>query len=319
MHSHSIQDWQHDHVFLGQHHDRHERRTWLVVALTSAMMVAEIVGGTLFGSMALLADGWHMATHAAALGIAGLAYLLARRNARNPRFTLGTGKFGDLAAFASAIILGMIALSIGYELIVRLLHPVAIQFEEAIIIAIVGLGVNVVSALLLRHDHGDHDHHHHDNDNHHHAQADDQNHRAAYVHVLADALTSVLAIGGLAAAATFGWTWIDPAVGLIGAAVILSWTVSLLRSAGRVLVDAVSDPKLAERIRARIETGGDRISDLHLWQVGPGHTAVILSVVAHEPEPPAAYKQKLVGLAGLSHVTVEVQHCDHTEEAVPVG
>jgi cation diffusion facilitator family transporter len=334
--------WTHGHAFLGAHHGEHERRTWTVVALTAVMMVAEIAGGTMFGSIALIADGWHMGTHVAALAIAGLAYLFARRHVHDARFSLGTGKFGELAAFASAIILGMIALGIGYESVLRLLYPVAIHYREAIPIAALGLCVNLVSAWLLResHDHGhghapghlhgraahdhhghdhaapDHDHHDH-NDDHGHAQAghhQDSNFRAAYVHVLADALTSVLTIGGLSAAWAFGWTFMDPVVGLIGMIVILSWGLSLVRSAGRVLLDTVPDPELARRVRERIETGGDRLADLHLWQLGPGHAAVICSVVSDSPQAPSVYKERLEGLAGLSHVTIEVNHCPHPGE-----
>jgi cation diffusion facilitator family transporter len=329
MHSHSMSQWTHGHAFLGAHHGEHERRTWSVVALTAVMMVVEIVGGTVFGSIALVADGWHMGTHVAALAIAGLAYLFARRHMNDARFTLGTGKFGELAAFASAIILGMIALGIGYESVLRLLHPVAIHFREAVPIAALGLCVNLVSAWLLResHDHAhghadgyaaQHDHDHRDGDDHdHHAGHDlaqmghhqDSNYRAAYVHVLADALTSMLTIAGLSAAWAFGWTFMDPVVGLIGMMVILSWGLSLVRSAGGVLLDTVPDPAMAQRIRDRIETGGDRLADLHLWQLGPGHAAVIASVVSDTPQPPAIYKQRLQGLAGLSHVTIEVNQC----------
>jgi cation diffusion facilitator family transporter len=301
MDSESVSQWRHTHRFLGEHHERHERRTWFVVALTVAMMVAEIVGGTVYGSLALVADGWHMATHAAALGIAGFAYLFARRHGANSRFTLGTGKFGDLAAFSSAIILGMIALFIAYESVLRLAEPVPIHFRQAIPIAVLGLLVNLVSAWLLRdqHDHGDH------GQASHHQQ--DHNLRAAYVHVLADAFTSVLAIGALTLALLFGWLWIDPAVGLVGAGVILSWTYGLMRSAGAVLLDTLPEGRLPTLIRERIEIGGDELSDLHLWRVGPGHTAVILSVVSATPRPPAAYKDRLRGIEGLSHVTVEVQ------------
>lgn len=319
MHSQSVGPWTHQHAFLGEHHREHERRTWSVVALTALMMVVEITGGTLFGSLALVADGWHMATHVAALAIAGLAYLFARRHALDARFSLGTGKFGDLAAFASAIILGMIAIGIGYEAVLRLLHPVAIHYREAIPIAALGLCVNLASAWLL-HD-SDHDHAHAVPDHsagehsapaaHHHGHHQDSNLRAAYVHVLADALTSVLAIAGLTAAWAFGWTFIDPAVGLVGMIVILSWALSLIRAAGRVLLDTVPDPELARRIRERIETGGDRLTDLHLWQVGPGHAAMIASVVSDSPQPPAVYKARLEDLAGLSHVTIEVNACPH--------
>ncbi len=312
MHSHSIAPWTHNHSFLGERHGEHERRTWSVVALTAVMMVVEIVGGLMFGSLALVADGWHMGTHVAALAIAGLAYLFARRHAQDARFSLGTGKFGELAAFASAIILGIIAMGIGYEAVLRLVHPVAIHFREAIPIAALGLCVNLASAWLLRetHDH-DHDHDHPDDAHDHAAHAHDSNYRAAYVHVLADALTSVLTIAGLSLAWAFGWTFMDPLVGLVGTVVILSWAVSLVRTAGSVLLDTVPDPELVQRIRERIEAGGDRIADLHLWQLGPGHAAMIASVVSDTPQPPAVYKERLQDLAGLSHVTIEVNACQH--------
>jgi len=323
MHSHSVAPWTHGHSFLGEHHAEHERRTWAVVMLTAAMMVAEIIGGTLFGSIALVADGWHMGTHMAALAIAGLAYLFARRHAGDARFSLGTGKFGELAAFASAIILGMIGLGIGYESVLRLAHPVAIHFREAIPIAVAGLCVNLASAWLLREDHGHghsggrgHDHPAHDHSAHtlahdaaHHH---DTNYRAAYVHVLADALTSVLTIAGLSAAWAFGWPFMDPVVGLVGAIVIASWSLTLIRTAGGVLLDTVPDPELAQSIRQRIEIDGDRISDLHVWQLGPGHAAVMASVVSDRPQAPSVYKSRLDDLSGLSHVTIEVNACRHT-------
>jgi cation diffusion facilitator family transporter len=311
MHSHSIDQWTHDHVFLGSRHDRHERRTWFVVALTATMMVGEIVVGWLSGSMALLADGWHMATHAAALGIAALAYLFARRQAGNSHFTFGTGKFGDLAAFSSAIILSMIAVQIAYESAVRLLHPVPIAYGEAIAVAALGLLVNIVSAWLLRDDHDHHHGHGHDHDHahsrsHHHH---DNNLRAAYVHVMADAVTSILAITALLVAMYAQWVWADPAVGIIGSLVIASWAYGLLRASGAVLLDVNADKNLEMVIRDRLETKGDRVTDLHLWQVGPGHRAAVISVVSDHPLPPATYKRRLDGLRGLSHVTIEVETC----------
>ena len=321
MHSHSIDRWTHDHVFLGQKHARNERRTWFVVGLTGVMMVGEIVAGSLFGSMALLADGWHMATHAAALGIAAFAYLFARQHARNSRFTFGTGKFGDLAAFSSAIILAMIAVQIAYESVLRLMQPVPIAYGEAIAVAVLGLVVNLASAWLLR---DDHDHHHghshgaHDHDDHDHSHRhphQDNNLRAAYVHVLADAATSVLAIAALVVAMYSQWVWADPAVGIIGSLVIASWAFGLIRDAGSVLLDVSADSNLEGIIRSRIETRGDRVTDLHLWQVGPGHRAAVISVVSDHPLPPATYKRRLGGLRGLSHVTVEVEHCSHPELA----
>jgi cation diffusion facilitator family transporter len=307
MHAHSIEHWQRRHAFLGARHDRHERRTWLVVTLTAVMMVAEIAGGSIFGSMALVADGWHMSTHAAALSIAGFAYWFARKHAHDPRFTFGTGKVGELAGFASAVILALVALFIGYESVQRILAPIAISFNEAIAIAVVGLGVNIFSAFLLRDDHDHHEHHGHHHHGHH-----DTNLRAAYVHVLADALTSVLAIVALLAARFYGWMWTDPAVGMIGAMVIATWSLGLIRSSGMTLLDMVPDPSLSSRIKEMLELNGDRVSDLHIWRVGPGHSALVASLVTDEPQDPSIYKARLKGLKGLSHVTVEAHTCpDH--------
>jgi cation diffusion facilitator family transporter len=313
MHSHSIDQWTHDHVFLGEKHADNERRTWFVVALTVVMMVGEIVAGSMFGSMALLADGWHMATHAAALGIAALAYLFARQQARNSRFSFGTGKFGDLAAFSSAIILGLIAIQVAYESAVRLAHPVPIAYGEAISIAVLGLVVNLVSAWLLRDNHDHHHGHGHSHDHHHHH---DNNLRAAYVHVLADAATSVLAIAALVIAMYAQWTWADPLVGIIGSLVIASWAYGLIRDSGAVLLDVCADKDLEAVIRERLETKGDRVTDLHLWQLGPGHRAAVISVISDHPLPPATYKRRLGGLKSLCHVTVEVELCPHQTGAV---
>jgi cation diffusion facilitator family transporter len=315
MHSHSIDSWRHDHVFLGDDHTRNERRTRLVIGLTAAMMVAEIAAGAIFGSMALTADGWHMATHAAALAIAALAYGYARRHARDPRFAFGTGKLGDLAGFTSAVVLALVALLILWESLVRLTQPVPIRFGEAIAVAALGLLVNLVSAGLL-HDGGGHHHHHHghghvpghDRDHHQHHRRD-HNLRAAYLHVLADALTSVLAIVALLAGRFFGWNWMDPLMGVVGAPVIARWSWSLMRDSGRVLLDTVPDPHLAETMRDRLEQDGDRVADLHLWRVGPGHNAAVVSLVSDHPAPPDHYKGRLAGLPHLSHVTVEVQRC----------
>jgi cation diffusion facilitator family transporter len=305
MHSHSVDQWTHDHVFLGPKHAHNERRTWIVVALTAIMMVGEIAAGWLFGSMALLADGWHMATHAAALGIAGAAYLFARQHVRNSRFAFGTGKFGDLAGFSSAIILGLIAVQIAYESAVRLVYPVPIAYAVAIAVAVLGLTVNLVSAWLLRDTHV----HDHDRDHSHGHSHHDNNLRAAYVHVMADAATSVLAIAALVTAMYTRWVWADPAVGIIGSAVIGSWAFGLIRDSGAVLLDVSVDKNLEAIIRDRLETKGDRVTDLHLWQVGPGHRAAVISVVSDDPLPPATYKRRLKGLRGLSHVTIEVELC----------
>lgn len=326
MHAHSLDHLTHSHAFLGEWHGEHERRTLIVVGLTFAMMVAEIAGGALFGSLALVADGWHMSTHAAALAISAAAYRYARKHVGDPRFAFGTGKLGELAAYTSAVVLAMIALLIGYESVQRLLHPVPIAYGEAVVIATLGLAVNLASAWLLReahdhhhgqerdHDHGHHDHVHHHGHDHHHAghtgAVRDLNLRAAYVHVLADAATSVLAIGGLSLAWAFGWQFMDPVVGLVGTVVIASWAWGLLRDAGRVLVDVSHDTgQVSALVRQRLEQHGDRVTDLHLWQVGPGHVACIVALVSDAPLAPSVYKARLADVPSLSHVTVEVEPC----------
>ncbi|WPZ03183.1 CDF family Co(II)/Ni(II) efflux transporter DmeF [Blastomonas marina] len=315
-HDSRTSEHEHEHVFLGHNHERNERRTWLVIALTTVMMIVEITAGTLYGSMALVADGWHMSTHAAAMLIAALAYLFARKNARNPRFAFGTGKVGDLAAFGSAIILALVALLIGWESVVRLANPVAISFQQAIIVAVIGLVVNLASAWLLHdnhdhghshsHGHGGHDHHH-DHSHSHHQSGKDQNLRAAYLHVLADALTSVLAIVALIAGSLYGWIWLDPLMGIVGALVIAKWSWGLMRDTGATMLDyrGHSDP-LEMKIREVIAAEGDRITDLHVWQLGPGHHAAIVALVTEDRREPAVYRDRLIEAAGLSHVTVEV-------------
>lgn len=323
MHDHSLDGFTHPHVFLGRHHTANERRTLIVVGLTAAMMVAEIAGGAIFGSMALIADGFHMSTHAAALGVAALAYVYARRHANDPSFAFGTGKFGDLAAFASGLALAMVALLIAYESIGRLIQPRAIVYNEALAIAALGLCVNLASAWLLRDDHAHHhDHAHahahpHDHHDHGHDQSHDHGHtdhnlRAAYVHVLADAATSLLAIGGLFLARNFGLIWMDPLVGLAGCCVILSWAYGLLRDSGGVLLDVTPDEGLCRAIKARLETEGDFVSDLHLWRLGPGHRAAVISIVSDHPRSPQEHKERLADLPGLSHVTIEVLTCPGT-------
>lgn len=304
----------HEHVYLGENHDRNARRTWFVIALTAAMMGIEIWAGTVFGSMALVADGWHMSTHAAAMLISALAYLYARRQARNPRFTFGTGKLGDLAGFASAIVLALVALLIGWESFLRFAHPVPIDFAQAIMVAVIGLAVNLVSAWLLRDDHHHHGHahdhshgHDHDHGHGHGHGGTDNNLRAAYLHVMADALTSVLAIGALLLGSLYGWLWLDPAIGIVGALVIANWSFSLMRDAGGVLLDYVpADEDLPDEIRGLIEVDGDTVNDLHVWQVGPGHHAAIVSLSSSAPKPLADYRSRLAGIHELSHVTIEV-------------
>jgi cation diffusion facilitator family transporter len=403
----------HDHVFLGRDHDRAERRTWAVIALCSVMMLAEIIGGALFGSLALIADGLHMSTHAGALLLAALAYSYARKYAHDPQFTFGTGKFGDLAGFSSAIVLAMIALLIAYEAVDRFLSPVPIHFNEAIPIAVLGLAVNVASAWLLSgghhhgHSHGHghaHDHggetrriavgrsnleieifeddvppcfrvradagglpaaadvsietvrpdgsrqlfsfeqrggylesreeipephafsarirvlqegrHHerelefeeHDHAHAHGAHHRDNNMRAAVIHVIGDAAVSVLVIIGLLLARTFGWLWMDPLAGLIGAIVIANWSFVLLRDTGGILLDRNPDPRMAGKVRDVIEREGDEVTDLHLWRLGPGHLGAIVSVATSTPREAAHYRQRLAAFADLSHVTVEVAH-----------
>jgi len=296
----------HQHVFLGANHDRNARRTWFVIALTATMMVIEIVAGSIYGSMALVADGWHMSTHAAAMLIAALAYTFARRQSHNPRFTFGTGKIGDLAAFASAVVLALIAIFIAYESLMRFYAPVHISFTQAIVVAVIGLLVNLASAWILREDHS-HGHGHDHGHSHEHAGDADNNLRAAYLHVLADALTSVLAIFALLAGSIYGWQWMDPAMGVIGALIIARWSFGLIRDAGRVLVDYIpDDEELPSEIRQAIETPMDKITDLHVWQVGPGHHAAIVSIRSSQPQSVESYRSRLSHIHDLSHLTVEV-------------
>jgi len=307
----------HSHVFLGEGHQKSERKTWAVIWLCGAMMIAEIVGGLLFGSIALVADGLHMSTHAGALLLAALAYTYARKHASDPRFTFGTGKLGDLAGFASAIILGLIAVLIGYESVSRVFAPVQIRFAEAIPIACLGLAVNVASAWLLSRD-GDHHHdrshghgHGHAHEEHEHARgaADrDNNMRAAAIHVIADAAVSVLVIAGLLLARTFGWLWMDPLAGIIGASVIASWSYGLIRDTGAILLDMNPDRRMAKNLRQAVESEGDQLADLHLWRLGPGHLAAIISVVTTQAREADYYHARLSKFRSLSHLTVEVLH-----------
>ena len=317
-HLETLSNFTHSHDFLGDRHDRNARRTWAVVGLTAVMMIVEIIAGVWTGSMALLADGIHMSTHAGALAIAGFAYAYARRHRDDRRFTFGTGKVGDLAGFSSALLLGLIAVGIAVESVIRLAQPVTIAFNEAIWVASLGLLVNLASAWMLGHDHDHghgHDHHEHDHDHAHHAHEHhahtDHNLRSAYVHVLADALTSVLAIVALLLAKGFGWLCMDAAMGLVGAVVIARWSLGLMRDTGRVLLDASAPAGLQRQIRERMELGEDRVADLHVWRVGPGHHAAIISVVTHAPQPLAAYRERLAGLETLEHLSIEVQQCAH--------
>ena len=321
----------HRHDFLGAGHGHNERRTWAVVILCTMMMLLEIIGGTAFHSLALVADGWHMSTHAGALLLAALAYRYARRHSDDPRFVFGTGKLGDLAAYTSAIILAMIAVLIGYEAVIRLLAPVHIDLSAALPIACLGLAVNLISAWLLSGDHhhaGAHHHHHgasagggHSTSSvhtvttpfaehtHHHAVDAvnrDNNIRAAFVHVFADAAVSLLVICGLLAAKFLGWVWMDPIMGIVGALVIANWSLGLVRSTVGILVDMTPDNQLAGRIRTEMEQSGDKLLDLHLWRVGPGHLSAIISLATSKPRTLSEYRAHLARVAPLSHVTIEV-------------
>jgi cation diffusion facilitator family transporter len=299
----NLADLSHDHVFLGSSHDENARRTLWVVALTAVMMVGEIFAGYLTGSMALLADGFHMATHAGALSVAATAYAYAKRHAGSSRFSFGTGKVGDLAGFASALVLGLISLGIGVESVLRLFQPIKVAFGTATWIACVGLAVNIASALLLSggHSHG-HDHSH---DHRHHGKARDNNLRSAYVHVLADALTSVLAITALLSGRYLGWVWMDPVMGIVGAIVIGRWSWTLMRDTAAVLLDT-ADTHVADEVRELVEAPGDaKITDLHVWRVGPEAHAAIVEVASRVSA--AALRDRLKSVHEIAHLTVAVR------------
>lgn len=314
-HDAALEQFTHDHRFASDGEARSEQRTLWVVALTAVTMIAEILGGWWTGSMALLADGWHMGSHVAALGLAAFAYRFARTHAHDRRFSMGTGKVGSLTGFSSALLLGVIALLMIWESADRLADPVAIDYTAAIVVTLIGLAVNVASAFMLSS--GGHHHHHHDQggDHHDHDHRHDYHHdhnlRAAYVHVLTDALTSVLALVALTGGLMLGLDWLDPLMGIVGAVVILWWARGLLRECARVLLDMEADPARAETIRKRIEADADnRVVDLHLWQVGTGHLALIVSLATHNPRPPHHYRALLRGIGKLSHCTFEVIPCD---------
>ncbi len=309
MHTTETSRWKHHHDFGGQFAAA-EKNTRRVLVLTAAMMVVEIIGGLRLHSMALFADGWHMATHVAAFFITVGAYAFARRHSSNTRYSFGTGKVSVLGAFTSAIVLGGIALFMAGESVNRLLNPLPIHFNQAIVVACVGLAVNIASALLLK----DHDHQHgHHNHSHHH----DLNLKAAYIHVVADAVTSVLAIIALTGGKILGWTWLDPLMGIVGSGVIAQWAYGLVRDTNVILLDREPENSdLNLEVHKAIESDGDTfITDLHIWQIGVNKFAAIISVVAHEPRSPAAYKELLKEHEELVHVTVEVQKCEIEERA----
>jgi len=311
MHSDNLRLWQHSHTF-GQDLKRPgELRTLIVIAITSTMMVVEIVTGILFGSMALLADGLHMASHAAALSINAFAYIYARRHARDKEFSFGTGKVNALGGFSGAILLALFALLMAWESVDRLLHPVDIIFNQAIFVAILGLVVNGVSVFILGVDdhHHDHEHKHQPND-YHHSHHHDHNLKSAYLHVLADALTSILAIVALLAAKHFGFIWMDPAMGIVGAILVARWSLGLLRTTSGVLLDKQAPQSIRERIKNSIEKDDDsKVSDLHLWSIGPNIYSLVISVVAHDPATPEQYKKRIPKNFGLAHIAIEVHEC----------
>ncbi|WP_207478725.1 CDF family Co(II)/Ni(II) efflux transporter DmeF [Arenibaculum pallidiluteum] len=323
MHTHSLQPWQHEHSFGQERQSAGERRTLAVVVLTLATMLAEIAGGFAFGSMALLADGVHMASHALALGISVFAYVYARRHARDARFSFGTGKVGTLAGFASALLLGIIALGMLWESAARIYAPSDIAFDQAIMVAVLGLAVNVASALILGHGHGHHhdahdhdrDHAHHHDDGHAHrhshgaAEHDDHNLRSAYLHVVADAVTSVLAIAALLGGKYMDADWLDPLMGVVGAVLVANWSRGLLRDSGRVLLDWQAPPDVSEALRRSVERDGDRVADLHVWSIGPGIHAAIVSIVTHDPRPPGHYHGLVPPHLAVRHLSVEVHRC----------
>ncbi|MBD2655253.1 CDF family Co(II)/Ni(II) efflux transporter DmeF [Synechocystis sp. FACHB-383] len=301
MHFHRLESWQHSHNFANQHQSPAEKNTKIVMVLTAVTMVAEIIAGTVFGSMALLADGWHMATHVAAFGITLFAYQYARRHASNPQYTYGTGKVSVLGGFASAVALGVVAFMMAFESVGRFFDPHGIQFSEAIAVAILGLLVNLASAWLLQ-DHDDHHHHGHGHQDH--------NLRAAYFHVLADALTSVLAIIALVAGKFWGWIWLDAAMGLVGAAVIVRWAYGLVQDTSAILLDGSVDKKIQLEILTALETDSDnRVTDLHVWYLNENYLAATIALVTHFPQSPEYYKQQLSHISALAHVIVEVNPC----------
>ena len=315
MHRTNPARWQHSHDYAADSSVA-ERRTRIVIGITAAMMVVEIGGGIAFGSMALLADGWHMSTHVAAFFITALAYHFSRRHANDSRYSFGTGKMGVLGGFASAVVLAVIALLMAGESVHRFITPQPIHFDQAIGVAIIGLVVNLVCAWLLRdepHHHG-HAHGHEHGHDHGHGHGD-LNLRAAYIHVLADALTSVTAIVALTAGKFLGWNWLDPVMGIVGSVIVSVWAYGLVRDTSGILLDRTPETSdLPDEIRRAVESDGDSIiADLHVWQVGTGKYAAIVSIVAHNPKPVETYRELFREHEELVHVTVAIQHCKEHE------
>ena len=305
MHIYTLEKWQHSHDFVVIH-EKGEKRTKQVFALTAITMIAEIIAGMVYGSMALLADGWHMGTHAAAFIISIFAYRYTRKHSQDKRFTFGTGKVSVLGGFASAVALAVVALVMAIESIQRFINPLVIQFNEAIIIAVFGLIINIVCAVLLYGGH-DHDFEH----DHSHQQHHDHNLRAAYLHVLADALTSILAIIALTFGKYFGWSWLDSLMGIVGAFMITRWSYGLLKDTSSILLDRNIALETTKDIIKTIESDSDnRVSDIHIWKVGPADYAALISLVTHFPKDSEHYKRLLIKFTELSHVTIEVNHCN---------
>ena len=302
LHHDEIQKLQQNHNYICGHYDSAERRMRWVLALTFVFMIVEILAGYQFQSMALLADGWHMGSHSVAFGISLFGYAFAKKFADDRRFSFGTWKVGVLAGFSSAVILALIGFDILIESVMRILHPKIIDYNEAILVAIAGLLVNAVSAIVLHQKNDSHVHHHHE-----HA---DLNHRSAYIHVITDAATSVLAILALLLGRAQGWDFLDPVAGILGAVIILVWSAQLILQSGGILMDCNIDPKRLSAIQSAIQNDADnRISDLHVWKIGPHHYAVVLSIITHTPKPPAHYKQLLAGFHELAHISVEIHAC----------
>ncbi len=313
MHIHTLERWKHPHRFTIDDSEN-EAKTLRVVVLTGLMMVVEIITGWVFGSMALLADGWHMGTHTGALGITLFAYRYARRHKNDPRYSFGTGKISVLGGFSSAIILLVVAVLMMVESVERFLNPQVIRFTEAIIVACIGLVVNLVSVYLLGDNH--HDHNHENEQLHDHS---DYNIRAAYLHVLADALTSILAIVALLIGRIFGWVWLDPLMGIVGGIVISRWAIGLLRETGHILLDGSPDEAVLEQLRTTIESDADnRITDLHVWKVNSKKYAAIFSIVTHYPRPVNHYHELLKIIPELVHVSIEVIECQD-EPCLPLN
>ncbi len=308
MHVHTLENWQHSHDFSVKN-KKGELRTKYVLILTAITMVVEIIAGSVYGSMALLADGWHMGTHVAAFLIAIFAYRYARKHANDPIYSFGTGKVNVLGGFASAIALAVVALVMLVESLQRIIEPQSIHFNEAIIVASIGLFINVISAFLLKDNHN----HAHEHDHHH-----DHNLRAAYLHVLADAMTSVLAIVALVSGKYLGWNWLDPIMGIVGALIITRWSYGLLKQTSPILLDASIEKDYQHAISETIESDSDnRISDIHVWKIGANHYAAIVALVTHHPKSTGHYKMLLSKFHKLSHITIEVNECKDEPCIVP--